>query len=100
MSLYGRCRAVAAEVVITDRARLAPIITMGVIVDAARMETDEPVETVRVRDRLGCLSQVPLAKNPGRVPRRLQQRCDRLLARPHRLPLPRNARATLRPPRQ
>ena len=74
-------RAVAPQVVIVRHARLAPVVAVRVIVDAARVETEEAVEAVRVGVGLRRLAQVPLAEKSGGIARRLQHLRDGLLRR-------------------
>ena len=93
LAVFKNLGAVPPQVVIIDGARLAPVIAMRIVVDTTGMEPHEAVETVGVRDRAGRGSQMPLAENPGRVTRRLQQRCDGLFRGSERRPVIRNPRA-------
>src|SRR5262249_19573134 len=64
--------AIAPKVVIVRYARLAPVVAMRIVIDAARMESVEAVEAVRIRIRVGCRTQMPFAEKAGSVARALQ----------------------------
>jgi len=89
--------AAAIEIVEVDAAWFAPIIAVRVEVDASRMETIKSIKTVIKRTMRVRRAEMPLAHKPGRVPIRLQQRCDRLLARRQFRAVGRNAGADRMP---
>jgi hypothetical protein len=80
--------AVAPQVVVVDTLRLAPVVAVGVEVDAAAVEAEEVVEAVGVGDGLGRGSQVPLSGDGGPVAEGLEQGGDGLLPGRSSLPFP------------
>ena len=71
LSILEDFGAIAPEVMIIGDARLAPVVAMRVVIDAARMESEEAVEAVRIRICLGCVTQMPCAEKTGGVARGL-----------------------------
>jgi hypothetical protein len=71
LSVLEDFAAIAPQVVIVRDARLAPVVAMRVVIDAARMESEEAVEAVRIRIGLGGVTQMPFAEKTGGVARGL-----------------------------
>src|SRR5437879_107728 len=60
LAVFENLGAVPPEVVVIHGARIAPIITMRVIIDASGMKAKEAIEAVSVGYGVGGRSQVPL----------------------------------------